>query len=110
MRGNETVIKELNASLRSELTAIVQYMVQAEMYDNWGYKRLAGDTKKRAFDEMRHAEHLIERILFLDGMPVVGIALTPNIGTDVKAQLEIDLKDEIDAIAQYNAACKISRD
>lgn len=110
MRGNEAVIKELNAALSAELTAIVQYMVQAELCDNWGYKRLAGTTKKRAIDEMHHAEHLIERIVFLDAMPIVDIALKPQIGADVKAQLEIDLKDEHDAIAEYNAASKVCRE
>jgi bacterioferritin len=110
MRGNEAVIKELNAALSEELTAIVQYMVQAELCDNWGYKRLAGDTKKRAFDEMHHAESLIERILFLDAMPEIGIALKPNVGTDVKAQLEFDLKDELGAVVHYNAASKLCRE
>jgi bacterioferritin len=109
MRGNEAVIKELNAALRAELTAIVQYMVQAEVCANWGYQRLSGDTKKRAFDEMHHAESLIERLLFLDAMPAVDIPLKPNIGADVKAQMEFDLKDEHDAVAQYNAASKICR-
>ena len=78
MRGSEKVIQELNNALSSELTAIVQYMVQSEMCDNWGYKRLAGITKKRAIEEMTHAEHLIERILFLDGMPVVNVPLKPQ--------------------------------
>ena len=110
MRGNETVIKQLNAALSSELTAIVQYMVQAEMCDNWGYKRLAGFHKKRAIEEMKHAEHLIERILFLDAMPAVGVALKPQTGKDVKSQLEINLKDELQAIKDYNAASKICRE
>jgi len=110
MRGNEVVIKQLNVALSSELTAIVQYMVQAEMCDNWGYKRLAGFHKKRAFEEMHHAEHLIERILFLDGMPAVGVALKPQAGKDVKSQLEINLKDELQAIKDYNAASKICRE
>ena len=110
MRGNETVIKQLNLALSSELTAIVQYMVQAEMCDNWGYKRLAGFHKQRAIDEMHHAEHLIERILFLDALPVVDVALKPQAGKDVKSQLEINLKDELVAIKDYNAASKICRE
>jgi bacterioferritin len=110
MRGNEVVIKQLNAALSSELTAIVQYMVQAEMCDNWGYKRLAGFHKKRAIEEMRHAEHLIERLLFLDSIPVTGVALKPQPGKDVKSQLEINLKDELQAIKDYNAASKICRE
>jgi bacterioferritin len=80
MKGSEKVIRELNAALSAELTAIVQYMVQAEMHANWGYGGLSAITKKRAIEEMHHAEGLIERILFLDGMPSVDIALTPRIG------------------------------
>ena len=110
MRGSEKVIKELNDALSSELTAIVEYMVQAEMCDNWGYKRLAGLTKKRAIEEMKHAEHLIERILFLDGMPVVSVPLKPQPGTGVKSQFEIALKDELDAIKEYNNASRVCRE
>jgi bacterioferritin len=73
MRGNAKVLKELNAALLAELTAIVQYMVQAELCDNWGYQRLGALTKKRAVEEMHHAEGLIERIVFLDGTPEVEV-------------------------------------
>jgi bacterioferritin len=107
MRGDPKVIAELNSALSSELTAIAQYMVQAEMCANWGYAQLSQYTKKRAIDEMHHAEHLIERILFLDGVPGVDVALKPQIGATVPAQLETDLKDEYDAIRQYNASAKI---
>jgi bacterioferritin len=107
MRGNEQVIKQLNAALSSELTAIVQYMTQAEMCDNWGYKRLGKRTKVRAIEEMRHAEGLIERIIFLDGVPAVEVGLTPNMGTSVQQQLEIDLKDELDAVREYNEAVQV---
>lgn len=107
MRGNPKVIKELNAALLAELTAIVQYMVQAEMCDNWGYERLGALTKKRAIQEMHHAEGLIERIIFLDGTPEIEVGLKPNVGPDVKAQLEIDLRDELDAVKQYNASIDI---
>jgi len=107
MRGNEKVIEQLNAALSAELTAIVQYMVQAELCDNWGYKRLGALTKKRAIEEMRHAEGLIERIVFLDSNPEVKVALRPQIGANVKEHLEIDLKDEVEASEQYNNAVKI---
>jgi bacterioferritin len=107
MKGSEKVIKELNAALSSELTAIVQYMVQAEMHVNWGYGGLGSITKKRAIEEMRHAEGLIERILYLDGTPSVDVALTPRIGKNVKSHLETDYQDEVDAVKQYNAAAKI---
>ena len=80
MKGKQKVIDELNAALSSELSAIAQYMVQAEICANWGYGRLSELTKKRAIEEMRHAEGLIERILFLDGMPGVGVTLRPKIG------------------------------
>jgi bacterioferritin len=107
MPGNEMVINELNRALSAELTAIVQYMVQAEMCEAWGYGKLAAATKKRAIEEMHHAEGLIERILFLEGKPTVAIPLTPKIGDDPKAQLDLDLQDETDAIKQYNAAVAV---
>jgi bacterioferritin len=107
MRGNKNVINELNRALSAELTAIVQYMVQAEMCEAWGYEKLATATKKRAIEEMHHAENLIERILFLEGKPAVDVPLTPKIGDDPKAQLELDLHDEADAIQQYNAAVAV---
>jgi bacterioferritin len=107
MRGNDKVIAQLNAALSAELTAIAQYMVQAEMCHNWGYERLGALTKKRAIEEMRHAEGLIERIIFLDAAPEVKVALRPQIGASVKEQLEIALKDEVEASAQYNNAAKI---
>ena len=107
MRGNDKVIKELNAALSAELSAIAQYMVQAEMCQNWGYERLGQLTKKRAIEEMKHAEGLIERILFLDGVPEVGIPLKPKIGASVKEHLQIDLKDEQEAVEQYNNSAKI---
>jgi bacterioferritin len=104
VKGNPAVIDELNAALSSELSAIAQYMVQAEMCDNWGYYRLGALTKKRAIEEMHHAEGLIERILFLDGMPGVNVALKPKIGTSVQEHLQLDLADELDAVKQYNNA------
>lgn len=107
MRGNEKVIEQLNAALSSELSAIAQYMVQAEMCHNWGYNRLGDLTKHRAIEEMKHAEGLIERILFLDGTPQVSVALQPKIGASVKEHLELDLQDEKDAVVQYNAASRI---
>src|ERR1700690_1867147 len=110
MHGDKKVIEQLNAALSMELTAIVEYMVQAEMCDNWGYKRLAGKTKARAIEEMHHAEGLIERILFLDGTPGVSVPLTPNIGVNVKQQLEIGHADELTASRQYNDSAKICRE
>lgn len=107
MKGNEKVIEQLNTALSSELTAIVQYMVQAETLQSQGYERLGGLLKQRAIEEMHHAEHLIERIVFFDSQPKVDVALTPQIGGSVQQQLETDFKDENDAIHTYNAAIKI---
>jgi bacterioferritin len=110
MRGNEKVIEQLNAALSAELTAIAQYMVQAEMCESWGYYRLAGLTKARAIQEMHHAEGLIERIIFLGGTPAINVPLTPKVGATVEQQLKFDYADEADAVHQYNAAAKICRE
>jgi bacterioferritin len=110
MKGNAKVIEQLNAALSGEMSAAVQYMVQAEMCSGWGYHRLAALTKTRAIEEMKHAERLIERVIFLDGTPDVVVPLTPKVGVNVPQQLEIDLTDEINAVRQYNDAAKICRE
>ena len=110
MKGNAKVIVQLNAALSGEMSAAVQYMVQAEMCSGWGYHRLAALTKTRAIEEMKHAERLIERVIFLDGTPDVVVPLTPKVGVNVPQQLEIDLTDEINAVRQYNDAAKICRE
>ena len=107
MRGDEKVLTELNAALSSELTAIVQYITQSEMCSNWGYLQLAGFHKSRAIDEMKHAEGIIERILFLDGVPEIAVGLKPRPGVSAQQQLEIDLEDEHDAVRQYNASIAV---
>ena len=107
MKGDPKVIEQLNAALSSELSAIAQYVVQSEMCQNWGYSRLGGLTKMRAIEEMRHAEGLIERLLFLDATPEVSVPLQPKIGANVKQHLELDLKDELEAVVQYNQAVKV---
>ncbi len=107
MKGNEKVLAELNAALSNELMAIMQYMVHAEMLTNWGYQRYGGMIKKQAIDEMKHAEGLIERILYLDGVPNVHIKLDPKIGNDVKTQIENDLAAEMEAVAEYNNAVRV---
>ena len=109
MRGNDEVIAELNQALREELTAINQYFIHAEMSHNWGYHALGAYIRKQSIDEMKHAEELIERILFLDGTPKMDhLGLT--IGGNVREQLEADLKLEVGAVAMYNKAVQISRD
>ena len=107
MHGNEKVIEQLNAALSSELTSIVQYMTQSEMCQNWGYKRLGERTKVRAIEEMKHAVGLIDRIIFLDSTPTVDVGLKPQLGTRVQEQMEVNLKDEKDAVRQYNLAVKV---
>ena len=107
MQGNQKVIEQLNMALSAELTASVQYMTQSEMCQSWGYKRLGDLTKARAIEEMKHAEGLIERIIFLDGTPSVGVGLKPQLGSKVQEQMEIDLKDELDAVREYNEAAKV---
>ncbi|MBI3050405.1 MAG: bacterioferritin [Acidobacteria bacterium] len=109
MRGNDKVIAELNQALREELTAINQYFVHAEMCHNWGYHRLGSYIRKQAVDEMKHAEELIERILFLDGTPAME-PLGLSVGQNVRAQIEADLKLEVGAVAMYNKAIRVARD
>jgi bacterioferritin len=104
MRGHGQIIDTLNKLLREELTAINQYMVHAEMCDNWGYGKLHLDVQKKAIDEMKHAEKLIGRILFLEGLPTVSNLDAINIGKDVKGILENDLSSEGAAVPSYNAA------
>jgi bacterioferritin len=109
MRGNAKVIAQLNLALREELTAINQYFLHAEMCHNWGYHRLGGYIKKQSIDEMKHAEKLIERLLFLDATPKMEY-LDLSVGQNVKAQLEADLKLERNAVGMYNKAIQISRE
>src|SRR5664279_4544302 len=101
MKGNPKVISELNKALREELTAINQYFLHAEMCENWGYNKLSEFLKKQSIGEMKHAEVLIERILFLDGSPSMQ-PLELTVGSTVKAMLESDLALEIGAVKQYN--------
>jgi bacterioferritin len=104
MRGHEQINATLNKLLREELTAVNQYMVHAEMCDNWGYGKLHQDIQKRAIDEMKHAEKLIARILFLEGLPTISKLDAINIGKDVKGILESDLSAENAAVVSYNTA------
>jgi bacterioferritin len=107
MKGNPKVVKELNGALREELTAINQYFLHAEMCENWGYKKLADYIKKQSIDEMKHAEKLIERVLFLDGTPSMQ-PLQLNIGGTVRQMIESDLALEVSAVKQYNAAVQLA--
>jgi len=108
MKGNEKILEKLNDLLSDELTAVNQYMVHAEMDDNWAYTRLAGTVEKRAIDEMKHAEKLIARILYLEGLPVVSSYKKINIGADVQKQIGHDWDAEFGAIKSYNDGIKLS--
>lgn len=104
MKGDKKVLATLNRLLADELTAINQYMVHSEMCANWNYDRLHQRLEKRAIDEMKHAEKLIARILFLEGVPVVSKLNPIHIGADVHRQFVADAKAEQGAIGMYNAA------
>jgi bacterioferritin len=108
MKGNDKVIERLNARLADELTAISQYMVHSEMCANWGYEKLHEAVEKRAIDEMKHAEKLIGRIFFLEGLPIVSELNQMNIGADVEAQIKNDWQAEHDAIQEYNADIRMT--
>ena len=108
MKGNDKVIEKLNFLLADELTAVSQYMVQAEMCTNWGYKELAEVIEKRAIDEMKHAEKHIGRILFLEGMPVVSNLNSMHIGGDVEAHHRNDWDAENGAIKAYNDGIRLA--
>src|SRR3954447_15374254 len=110
MKGNPKVIAALNEALKEELTAINQYFLHAEMCENWHYSRLGDYIKKQSIDEMKHAEVLIERILFLDGTPNLTELMQLSIGKNVKEQLESDLKLEINAVGMYNRFVAVARD
>lgn len=110
MQGNPKVIAALNEALKEELTAINQYFLHAEMCENWHYEKLAEHIRKESIDEMRHAEALIERILFLDGAPNMTELMQLTVGANVKAQLESDLKLELNAVQMYNRYVQLARD
>ena len=110
MKGNEKLLGTLNSLLSDELTAISQYMVHSEMCANWGYEKLHKDFEKRAIDEMKHAEKLIGRIVFLEGTPVVNKLGRMSIGADASKQLASDHALELDAIQAYNQAIKLAGD
>ena len=110
MQGNPKVIAALNEALKEELTAINQYFLHAEMCENWHYSKLGGFIRKQSIDEMKHAEQIIERILFLDGTPGMTESMQLNVGQNVRDQLESDLTLELGAVVQYNRAVALARD
>jgi bacterioferritin len=110
MKGNDKLIATLNDLLADELSAISQYMVHSEMCNSWGYVKLHKAIEGQAMDEMHHAEWLIERILFLEGMPVVSKLKPMKIGTSVKDMIMNDEEAEDGAVAAYNAGIRLARE
>lgn len=110
MKGNDDLIARLNTALAEELTAINQYMVHSEMCANWGFEKLHHAVEKRAIQEMKHAEKLIGRILFLEGKPVVSKLSDLHIGDSVEAQLRGDLNAEVAAVGMYNDFIRLAGD
>jgi bacterioferritin len=108
MKGNERVIEQLNVRLAEELTATNQYMVHAEMCENWGYKKLHSLIRARAIVEMKHAEKLIERIIFLEGRPIVSRLDPIHIGGEIPKMHQFDHAAEETAIRGYNESIRIA--
>jgi bacterioferritin len=108
MKGSQKVIDALNAGLTIELTAINQYFVQAKMCQNWGLNRLGKHHYAESIDEMKHAEMLIDRIIFLDGVPEIARYDVIRVGADVKEQLENALALEKNASKTYNEGVVIA--
>ena len=107
MKGSIRVIAELNKTLQEELTAINQYFLHAEMCENWGYEKLSDYIKKQSIGEMKHAEALMERILFLDGTPSMK-PLELTVGKNVQEMIQSDLDLELEAVKDYNAAIQVA--
>ena len=108
MKGNEKVLEHLNLRLAEELTVVNQYIVHSEMCANWGYERLHQMIEKRAISEMKHAEKLIARILFLDGRPIVSDLNKVHIGAEVPKMHSNDLSAEEIAIKGYNESIRLA--
>ena len=110
MKGSDKVIDALNDILTAELTAINQYFIHAKMCRHWGYKRLYNSIYDESIDEMKHADDLIERILFLEGVPNVQRYNKITVGESVKEQFELDLQMEYGAVQRFRSAIKLVRD
>ena len=110
MKGNDKLIEVLNQLLADELTAINQYMVHSEMCDNWGYDKLHSAIEKQARDEIHHAEWLIQRIIFLEGIPIVNQLNPMKIGKSVVEMITNDQEAELAAIHAYNAAIRLAHE
>lgn len=109
MKGNDQILSLLNDLLTNELTAINQYFVHAKMCENWGYERLAHKIREESIDEMKHADQIISRILFLEGVPNLQKLGKLRVGETVKEQLESDLQLEYNAIGFLNQGIAAAR-
>ncbi|MGE5395268.1 MAG: bacterioferritin [Candidatus Saccharibacteria bacterium] len=110
MKGNDQMLEVLNALLADELTAINQYMVHAEMCESWGYQKLHQSIRHQAMEEMHHAEWLIERIIFFEGVPTVARLNRIRIGKTVLEMIINDNADEVNAVRSYNSAISLARE
>ena len=108
MKGDDRLVKKVDELLSDELTAIMQYVVHAEMCANWGYQRLHQTVENRARQEMHHAEKLIARIIFLEGTPTVSRLNQVHVGADVPQQLQSDLEAEVQTNRMYNEAIHLA--
>jgi bacterioferritin len=110
MRGDAEVIKVLSAVLTAELTAINQYFIHAKMSENWGYPKIAENKRSEAIGEMKHADRVIERILFLEGTPNMQGLNPVRIGENIPEQHAVDLELEIDAVERLNEGIALCRE
>ena len=110
MQGDANVIEALNDVLTAELTAINQYFVHAKMCENWGYQRLASKKREESIEEMKHADAVIERILFLDGVPNMQRLSPVRVGEEPVEQHRVDLELELEAAHRINEAIALCRD
>jgi bacterioferritin len=110
MRGNDTVIAYLGEVLKAELTAINQYFLHAKMCENWGYMKLAAYMRHESIDEMKHADIVLNRMLFLEGSPNMNEMFTLRIGQNVKDQIQNDLALELEALPRLNKAIQAAID
>ena len=109
MKGNDEVVKVLQDVLCAELTAINQYFIHARMNENWGYKKLAAYIQKESIEEMRHAQDVIDRILYFDGVPNMQKYMKINVGKTVPEQFQLDVAVEYDAVARLNKGIELAR-
>jgi bacterioferritin len=110
VQGDAAIIELLNECLTAELTAVNQYFVHAKMQEDWGYERLAKRGRDEAIEEMRHAEDLIDRILFLEGVPNMQRLFPVKVGQTVKEQFGAEHETEVEAITRYNRGIQLCHD